>query len=522
MNPEIWRDVFDAIEGPAFFHDEKFRVLLANGAYCRAAGMTEAQALDKPYWEVFLPGTGPLPGCKDAVSGKGQTSLQEEVNVGAKLFSSQEEVNVGEKLFLSKGYTVRDDQGKQLYSLHLLSDITVQRQAEQAMADSEKRFRALIESAPDGISLLGVDGKIAYASPATQRILGYPPETVIGTDPRDYTHPDDLDPFLTLLNDLLQKPGGSFTTQYRFRHKDGSWRWLESTVSNLFAESSVNAIVFNYRDITERKLAEEELKRLNRALRTLSACNEALVRAGNEAELLDAICRLIVEVSDYCMAWIGFPEPDVANTVRPVAHYGYDEEYLAAANISWANTAPGRGPTGTAMRTGTVQVNQNFLTKPLLTPWREAAQLRGYQSSIALPLKSAAGTLGVLTIYASEPDAFNKAKVTLLQELADDLAFGIETLRTRAERDRIAYEHLHRAEILRQSLEDSIKAIANAVKCATLTQPAISSALGNWPSPSRANWACRKTRCAASSSPPAFTTWGKSAFRRKFSPSPAN
>jgi PAS domain S-box-containing protein len=95
-------------------------------------------------------------------------------------------------------------------------DITERKQAEEALADSEKHFRALIENASDGVSLLGVDGKIVYASPATQRILGITPEEAIGIDPRDYTHPDDLGPFLTLLNDLLQKPGGSFTTQYRF------------------------------------------------------------------------------------------------------------------------------------------------------------------------------------------------------------------------------------------------------------------------------------------------------------------
>lgn len=66
MNPEIWRDVFDAIEDPAFLHDKQFRVLLANRAYCREAGVTEAQALGKPYWEVFPPTTGPMPGCKAA------------------------------------------------------------------------------------------------------------------------------------------------------------------------------------------------------------------------------------------------------------------------------------------------------------------------------------------------------------------------------------------------------------------------------------------------------------------------
>src|SRR5665647_561150 len=143
-------------------------------------------------------------------------------------------------------------------------------ETDEKLKQSENRFRSLIENAPDGISLLGVDGKIVYASPATQHIMGITPEEAIGIDPKDYTHPDDLGPFLTLLNDLLQKPGGSFTTQYRFRHKDGSWRWLESTVSNLLSKSWVKAIVFNYRDITERKLAEEERFQLSSILEATS------------------------------------------------------------------------------------------------------------------------------------------------------------------------------------------------------------------------------------------------------------
>ncbi|MBZ0094845.1 MAG: HD domain-containing protein [Sulfuricella sp.] len=130
MNPEIWRYIFDAIEDPVFLHDEQFRVLLANRAYFRAAGVTEAEALGKPYWEVFPPGTGPLPGCKDAMSEKGHADAQEEVSVGA-------------KLFLSKGYTVRDDQGMLLYSLHILSDITEQRKAELHLARLNRMYRTI-------------------------------------------------------------------------------------------------------------------------------------------------------------------------------------------------------------------------------------------------------------------------------------------------------------------------------------------------------------------------------------------
>ncbi|MCK9209902.1 MAG: PAS domain S-box protein [Ignavibacteriaceae bacterium] len=183
-------------------------------------------------------------------------------------------------------------------------EIAERKRAEGALVDSEKRFRALIENAPDGISLLGVDGKIVYASPSTQRILGITPEEAIGKDPKDYTHPDDLEPLLTLLNDLLQKPGGSFTTQYRFRNKDGSWRWLESTVSNLLNESFVEAIVFNFRDITERKLAEE----------TLRESEERFSKVFHVSHTAIAIATLegpIVDVNERLMSLTGFSKEEM-------------------------------------------------------------------------------------------------------------------------------------------------------------------------------------------------------------------
>jgi HD-GYP domain-containing protein (c-di-GMP phosphodiesterase class II) len=146
-----------------------------------------------------------------------------------------------------------------------------------------------------------------------------------------------------------------------------------------------------------------------------------------------------------------------------VVQYGHEEGFLKEMKFSWADTELGRDPTGTAIRTGIAQINRNILTEPA-APWREAALKRGYHSSIALPIKTPTCTLGALTINAPEPDAFSDAAVTLLKELANDLAYGIEALRTRDERDINAHEHLHHEEILRQSLEQSIKALSETVE----------------------------------------------------------
>ena len=184
----------------------------------------------------------------------------------------------------------------------------------------------------------------------------------------------------------------------------------------------------------QRQRAEDRLRRLNQAHRALSSCNEALIRTTDEAAWLEQVCRIVVETAGYRLCWVGYAEQDEARTVRPVAQAGFDEGYLKAVNVTWADTERGRGPTGTCIRTGQTAVFKNLAADPAFTPWRAEAEKRGYASSVGIPLIADSTTLGSLTIYAAEPDAFGDEEVKLLTELAGDLAFGVMTLRTRAER----------------------------------------------------------------------------------------
>jgi diguanylate cyclase (GGDEF)-like protein len=192
-------------------------------------------------------------------------------------------------------------------------------------------------------------------------------------------------------------------------------------------------VVVIYDDVSARKQAEAEQARLNRALRLLSACNLTLVHADDEYKLLVAICNLIVDRGGYLMAWVGYAEHDAAKTVRPITQAGYESGYLDHIDITWDDSERGRGPTGTAIRTGITDINQDVLHNPRMAPWRAAAIERGYRASIALPLSSEGQMLGALTMYSADADAFNSEEVRLLEEMAKDLAFGITTLRARAE-----------------------------------------------------------------------------------------
>ncbi|MBI2844191.1 MAG: PAS domain S-box protein [Armatimonadetes bacterium] len=308
----------------------------------------------------------------------------------------------------------------------------------------------ILDSAGEGIYGLDRDGNAIFINPAGAQMLGWSIEEIIGrrlhdlihhTKPDGTPYPIEECPTYAAIRDgiecrlmdeiLWRKDGTSFPVEY------------VTTPIREYGELIGAAVVF--RDITERKQAEENLRKTSRMLRMLSGVNQALIRATSEFALLQDACRVIVEVGDYRMSWIGFAEHDEAKIVRPVAHAGYEEGYLNTVKISWKVSELGQGPAGTAIRTGKPAFVQNILTDPLYAPWREEAGKRGYVSSIAVPLIANSQVFGAVCLYTGKPETLIPEEVKLLTELADDLSYGIMSLRTRAERRR-ALEALQESE----------------------------------------------------------------------------
>lgn len=213
-------------------------------------------------------------------------------------------------------------------------------------------------------------------------------------------------------------------------------------------------------DQLENKVRErtEELRKANQTLRMMSECNEVLVRAADEFDLVKEICQIIVTVGGYRMAWVGYAEDDAEKTVQPVAAVGFEKGYLQNVRITWADTERGRGPTGTCIRTGRVCVGRDFVTDPELAPWREEALKRGFRSSVALPLTAGGKVFGALMLYAAVPGFFDANQAGLLHELADDLAFGIVALRAQVERDHARQVAEQRAVQLRALAAELVQA----------------------------------------------------------------
>jgi diguanylate cyclase len=203
---------------------------------------------------------------------------------------------------------------------------------------------------------------------------------------------------------------------------------MASSVSELMGGNSSAA--------PTKKPAMTELERANRALRTLSAGNHTLLHAIDEQELLHAMCRVIVEKGGYHSASVAYAQHDAEKSIRWMAYVGNETGFLESLHYTWADTELGGSATGTAIRTGKPSIGRNLLTDPTyddpaFARLRDDAIRRGYAATTALPLYVDGKVLGSLSLAAKEPDAFDDAEVKLLAELAADLAYGIDNLRTR-------------------------------------------------------------------------------------------
>ncbi|HUY03923.1 MAG TPA: EAL domain-containing protein [Rhodocyclaceae bacterium] len=424
--------MLENIPVPVFYKDRQGRYLGCNQAFEEVTGKSRSEIVGKSVFDMAPPEIA-----------KTYHAMDEELfrQPGRQLYESVFRQSSGEirNVIFHKATFVHGD-GAVGGLIGAMLDISERKQAEEHL----RKLSRVVEQSPVSVVITDLRGNIEYVNPKFSELSGYSVQELIGATPRiiqsGQTPPETYREMWTAI-----VAGREWRGELLNRKKNGELYWEDEVISPIADDrGSVTHFVAVKEDITGRKHAEAELQRLNRTLKMLSECNQALIRATDETQLIDTVCRLINSVGGYVGVWVGYAEQDEAKSVRAVSLVGvWDDDFAASLRqVSWADTELGRGPTGTAIRTGQVIITHELQTDPRYASWLEGIKRVGAHSAASLPLAAGGRMLGAITIYACAEDAFDGQEMALLRELADDVAYGIMSLRSDVERRRVEQEML--------------------------------------------------------------------------------
>jgi|GEM_PF-368387 len=343
-------------------------------------------------------------------------------------------------------------------------NITERKKGETAIHLIENRNTALIEHAPDGIALVDAKGVFMFASPSAYRMFGYGPEEIIGIQSREKVHPQDVHLVAGLRDKLLTEPQIPQTIEYRFLHKDGSYRWLESTYTNMFDEPSIEGIVINFRDITDRKLAAEVTRQQAEQLRLLYEASQRLNRTLDVQEIYQTICDFMEIIAPSDTLFISAFDADTQ--LITCKAYWMEKNWLDVSPIpSIPLEAEGKGTQSRVIRSGkSMLLNdyQTFMktsqsiyyvndeTNEVTTEGPEDDEEDVTRSAMIVPLKSAGMVKGVIQVASYHLDAYTEDQLKLLEALSLHIAS--------AEQNALLYTQLLSELNERKQMEEALRA----------------------------------------------------------------
>jgi len=312
---------------------------------------------------------------------------------------------------------------------------------------SENYYRTIFEDTGAATMIIEEDMTITMVNEECQRLLGYAKEDLIGKKWTDFI-PGDLVENTNEYHHTRRVNPAAVPRKYQTRLIDWQGKYKDGLLAVDIIPGTTKSVA-TFIDFTV-------FNRIDRALKATNAVNMAMLRAENEEELLRIVCQKVVEVGGYCLAWIGYVQADQQQTLQPIAYAGKDNGYLAKLDIALQDPKRGRGPTGTAIRTGQLAVSRDFKKDDTFKPWLKDALRRGFKSSIVLPLMDDNKAFGALSIYSTETDQFDSDEEKLLTEMAGDLTYGIMSLRAHIDKNQTAQE-------LEKSLEKMRRILMQAV-----------------------------------------------------------
>ncbi len=294
-------------------------------------------------------------------------------------------------------------------------------QSSEMLRNNEIRFRSLIEHGSDSIALIDETNKILYLSPAVTAVEGYTPEELIGRSGIEHTHPDDLPVVQEVVQRLLANPGKPIPVLWRRRHKNGQWLWLEGVATNLLDDPAVRAIVTNYRDVSERKQAEDKIRGQLEHLNLL----DRITRSIGERLDLESIFQVVVRTLedsmpvDFCC--IGLHDQP-ANALR-IARVGVKSEALARELTLDAHASVGVDDNGLG-RCMQGQLVYEPDVSQVRFPFPERLLRGGLRSVVMAPLRSESRVFGVLVAARREAHGFSSVECEFLRQLSEHVALA--------------------------------------------------------------------------------------------------
>lgn len=293
------------------------------------------------------------------------------------------------------------------------------------------RFQILFDLAPLCLHEIDTAGRLLTMNQAGLAWVGAASEEAIrGRDYLDFVSPSDQDRVRRLMADAFAGQACEF--EYSAVAGSRPHHYTSCLIPCPNTEGHIESLLGISGDITRHQETEAELRHLSRTYALLSHCNHSLARALGERELLKAFCANLVEVGGYRFAWVGYAGRKPDPRVRMVAHAGQEHTDFTAQALAWANAGDRPSACRAAIESGRPLVLSDIAKAPDLAPWADTAGRYGYRSMIALPLMADQAPFGNFSLFAAEVDAFSEMEVTLLSQLAQDLAWGIRSARARA------------------------------------------------------------------------------------------
>jgi len=322
---------------------------------------------------------------------------------------------------------IRDPRGQPFAILGSGRDISERKDAQETLQNSEKYFRALTENNTDAVVLIDPRGLILYESPAYSRMLGWATSQRLGKSGFELIHSEDKGAVAQILNELVQYPGEIRQTTFRNQHKDGSWRWIEATATNLLGESAVHGLVINMHDITERRQSEAEIRRRVANLEVLYENGLSINVLLEPRKIAQKMIEILSQKLDWHYAIIRLYHPDNSSVeLLALNEPGFDPVQIQTEidRLNKVFASPSQGlsgwviKNGKTVRTGDVQADDRFLPG-----------FPDIRSGLYVPLMIGERAIGSISVESRQADRFSEEDEHLLQTLAAQAAIAFENAR---------------------------------------------------------------------------------------------